>query len=830
MALHALGLILLSQTPAMVGVRNDLTLADLYPDKSYSGKTAVGTAYSYDNRYIAYLWNGYDEKGNDIYLFDTQTKKTIKLTSVDMFAPFDYETKNIADRYKREKEEKERKQKEEEEKKKNGGTTTADQKSGGSEKKEGGNPLFETPNLAEQLSNLSEEEQNEFTELFYQEPSTDSQDGMFFQPQGQRGPGRFGGGDYVGPSSFEWANTSNTMLITYKGEVYKLKIGDTVPEKLTKTVEPETNVKFTSDDSGFIARRGNAVYRVKFGSSYVEQLNPTLPNNLTMNWYSVSPDGSKMVMAATRSTGKDREVAYIVYRGRFAEARTVNRGVADDDFKSESYLYMVDLTEFSEKTPNDGRAWEIYKWPQSKEYGQTSLAPNPWSQDGSKFTFATWKRDKKELQVLVADGKTKKTEVVYTDNINGGHTIPGRARPQFTPDGKIILCHDKSGFIQLWKVDPEKKTSEQLTKGDFEIEPISMSKDGKWMLVTADAKNPAYVGLYKASLSDGTLSPIVEGEGVVGSAAISSKGDTVAYTYRSWSALSELYFKGTDGKETQLTNSHNSEGFWKTQKIKPTLFSYKNRHGQTVRGYMYLPPDYKKGDKRPLWMYTYGGPLSSRGKDVLAGNFNQFNMYMAYKYGYITCTIDPRGMSGYGGAWESANWESPGKAQVEDLSDAVKWFIENYNVDPKKVGINGWSFGGFQTQMCMYTAPDVFTLGIAGAGPTEWQNYNTWYTGGVIGFSRLGNPNDLDKYSLTKLAKNLKSPLMLLHGMEDTNVLYQDTVKVYRSLLQANKGPLVELVVDPTGGHGLGGDIPTKARYTIYEGFLARYWGPYKKK
>jgi hypothetical protein len=87
-----------------VGVRNDLTLADLYPNKSYSGKTAVGTAYSYDNRYIAYLWNGYDEKGNDIYLFDTQTKKTIKLTSVDMFAPFDYETKNIADRYKREKE------------------------------------------------------------------------------------------------------------------------------------------------------------------------------------------------------------------------------------------------------------------------------------------------------------------------------------------------------------------------------------------------------------------------------------------------------------------------------------------------------------------------------------------------------------------------------------------------------------------------------------------------------------------------------------------------------------------------------------------------------
>jgi dipeptidyl aminopeptidase/acylaminoacyl peptidase len=200
-------------------------------------------------------------------------------------------------------------------------------------------------------------------------------------------------------------------------------------------------------------------------------------------------------------------------------------------------------------------------------------------------------------------------------------------------------------------------------------------------------------------------------------------------------------------------------------------------------------------------------------------------MYMAQKHGYITCTIDPRGMSGYGGLFESSNWEQPGKPQVEDLTDGVKYLIANMGADSKKVGIYGWSFGGFQTQMCMYTAPDVFTLGIAGAGPTEWQNYNTWYTGGVIGFSRVGKPEDLDKYSLTKLAKNLKGPLMLLHGMEDTNVLFQDTVKVYQALLKAGKGPLVELVVDPTGGHGLGGDIKAKDQYLIYEGFLLRRWG-----
>jgi dipeptidyl aminopeptidase/acylaminoacyl peptidase len=125
----------------------------------------------------------------------------------------------------------------------------------------------------------------------------------------------------------------------------------------------------------------------------------------------------------------------------------------------------------------------------------------------------------------------------------------------------------------------------------------------------------------------------------------------------------------------------------------------------------------------------------------------------------------------------------------------------------------------------MYTAPDVFTLGIAGAGPTEWQNYNNWYSGGVIGASRIGKPEDLDKYSLTNLAKYLKSPLMLLHGMEDTNVLFQDTVKVYRKLLQYGKGDLVELALDPTGGHGMGGDMNTRDRHAIYLQFIKKWWG-----
>ena len=129
----------------------------------------------------------------------------------------------------------------------------------------------------------------------------------------------------------------------------------------------------------------------------------------------------------------------------------------------------------------------------------------------------------------------------------------------------------------------------------------------------------------------------------------------------------------------------------------------------------------------------------------------------------------------------------------------------------------------------MYTAPDVFKVGIAGAGPTEWENYNSWYSTGTIGKSREGK-TDLAKYSLLPLAKNLKGRLLLVHGMEDPNVLYQDTVRVYRELLKADKETLVELFLDPTGGHGLGGDVTTLRRYRKYEEFLVRELGSPKQQ
>jgi dipeptidyl aminopeptidase/acylaminoacyl peptidase len=347
------------------------------------------------------------------------------------------------------------------------------------------------------------------------------------------------------------------------------------------------------------------------------------------------------------------------------------------------------------------------------------------------------------------------------------------------------------------------------------------------MFVTATKEHLSCTDVYRLSLEDGSMSRLSRERGAYSSPAVSQDGKKIMANYVRYGTLRELVFssEATD-KQKVLTDSHPPEAHELT-KPAPEFFSYKNRHGQEIHGHMFKPKGWKKEDKRPLLIYVYGGPLGTR-KQVVEGSYSSasyfFAYYMAEKHGYITCTIDPRGNSGYGGLFEKANYQQVGKPQVEDIVDGVKYMVKNHGVDPKRVGMHGWSFGGFQTQMCLYTEPEVFAAGMAGAGPTEWENYNAWYTSETIGISKPKSA-ELKKFSLLPLAKNLKAKLLLVHGMEDSNVLYQDTVRVYRELLKAGKETLVELFLDPTGGHGLGGDVKSLNRYRKYEEFLLRVLG-----
>jgi len=763
--------------PQMIETKSDLSFDDLFPRRSHFGKSARGMEWSHNDRYLLYLWNPVDDPGFDIYLFDTRDNSTERLTSIETMAKYDRETQKAIARHK---------------------SDLAD---------------------AEKADKMTEQEYRDWT----QKKKTEDRNRKEPLPS------------YSGVSDVIWAKKSDEFLFTFKGDVYRWIVGELAPERLTRTRESESQVEYTKDDDGFFFRRGEGVFRMGFAGPHVVQLNPELPNSLPLQGYRISPDNKTLMIQTSRTTAPERQVDWISYRERFAKAQKTNRSVADDKFNSEGYIYLYDLNDDPAVNPkHDGKPWEIWKWPGGEEWMETSVSDEPWAPKSEQFVFSTWKRTKKELEVIVADLNARKLKTIYKALHDGEHRTPSLSEPRFTPDGNgVLVMLENSGYRHAWLIDPINQAARQISRGDFETYPIDIHKDGQRILVRSGKDDPARFGLFWVDMDDGEYHRITTQTGHYGTPYPNNALSSFAVTRASWSSPQEMYLVEPEkDREQRLTKSHR-DSWAKTMKLQPQLFRYQNRHGQNVHGYMFLPKGWKKSDKRPLMIYVYGGPLGM-GKSVEDGTFNSsatmFNEFLTYEHGFVTVTIDPRGQTGYGSAFGKANWEKPGVAQVEDLVDGVKFLINNYGVDPEKVAINGWSFGGFQTQMCLYSAPDVFTLGIAGAGPTEWQNYNTWYSGGVIGPSRIGNPDDLDKYSLTKLAKNLRSPLLLLHGVEDTNVLFQDTIKVYQALLQAGKGPLVELAIDPTGGHGMGGDMNTRDRHAIYLAFILKHWGRYEAK
>lgn len=740
-----------------------LTLDELFPDKPLSGKLARALAWSHDDRYVAYLWNPYHEKGTDLWVHDTKTGKTQRLTSLETFQAYDPEIPEQLARYKKDTEERERRKK------------------------------------------LKEDERKKLEDEDKQKEK-DRKTSLK---------------EYPGVSDFAWAHKSDDLLLVYKGDLYRLTWGQGKLLRLTQTRDTEFDIRWGRDDDAYLFRRGEGLYRRRFDGTEERQLNPELPGGLSFGSYWLSEDEKTLLIQSGKRAGAaSRQVSYLTYRERFAKAQTTERDVGDDQNQNEDYLFACELTD---DPKNDNKPWEVYKKPVG-EFHDLSLSEHPFSPDGKSFVFGAWRREKRELQIVVADLVNRKTKAIVTDSLNGEHRSGSLASPFYSPEGKTI-CYlsEKSGFRHAWLANPVLETTTQLTKGEFEAYPQAFSPDGKSLLVMANREDCSRADLYRVSVESGEIRRVTRQEGRHYDLALAHNTERYAANVATWKQLPELSV-GSASDEKELTDSHSEGAFQKVARLTPRRFTYKNRLGMEVQGLLYVPSSYKKDDKRPLLIYVYGGPLGTDNA-IRVGSFDRFGMYCAETLGYLYAIIDPRGTSGYGAVFGKANYEQPGVAQVEDLSDGVKYLAAQYGVDSKRVGVHGWSFGGFQTQMCLYTAADVFTLGIAGAGPTEWQNYNNWYVGGVIGTGKKAE--ELDKYSLTKLAKNLKSPLLLLHGLEDTNVLAQDTIHVYRELLKEGKGPLVELVLDPTGGHGLGGDINTKARFAIYSGFLERRWGKF---
>ena len=872
-----------SKEDAKKSENKELKLKDLFPEKSLFGPSASQMSFSSDGSFGAYLYRPYKERrhGSDLFLYDVEKGEIKRVTWPSVMAQFQKKTRDVVeDRIKKAKKaDAEQKKKADKDKDVESDAKeklvaqvlpAEETKSQKAERRKRNKERRRKERQTKQTGKKKEREQGQQGDTKDEQKQTDKQEDKDKDLESLKKRGDWVSDKdaddekaprYQGISRVIWSPTARELLFTSDGEIYKYDPASEKVTRVTHTRSGESSLTWLLDGSGITFRRDSGLYLMRLKDRASRQLDPRFPNGDRMMGYRLSPDGRHIAFLTDKEVEESQssKVEIANYRNRMMEAREVSRHVSDDKLSvREKRVYLYSL---SDQADEKDTLTEVYV---GKTKMPDDMVKTPvWSPDSKRIAFYSFDQDAGVIQLFEAkvpeekkeasepdpndasresedketpdkaskDDKPKEAEKakeIFRFLHHGGPNTPRMMTFYYMADSRrLVYLSEQSGFRHLHVLDPLYENSRPLTSGPYEVYPLAISRDRERLFFEATKEHPSQLDIYALTLEDGQMTRLTREKGQHTGAAVSQDGTRVLTNLVSYEQLKELVF--IDVKKDlhkKLTDSH-PEKAHKFAEPSPAFFDFKNRHGHRLYGMMFKPDDWKETDKRLVLIYFYGGPLGTR-KSVLQGSFSSYNFafpyYLAKKHGYVACTIDTRGNSGYAGVFEKANFGQVGKPQVEDLVDAVTYLVDHHGVDPNRIGIHGWSFGGFQTQMCLYTEPDVFQVGIAGAGPTEWENYNSWYTRHTIGKSEPGKAT-LKKFSLLPLAKNLKGHLLLVHGMEDSNVLYQDTVRVYRELLKAGKETLVELFLDPTGGHGLGGDVKTLSRYRKYESFLLRTLG-----
>lgn len=367
-------------------------------------------------------------------------------------------------------------------------------------------------------------------------------------------------------------------------------------------------------------------------------------------------------------------------------------------------------------------------------------------------------------------------------------------------DGKSIYFQsESSGFSHLYLLSVEDKKRTQLTSGNFEIHGVTLSNDGKRFYLSANKTHPGNRGFYSLEIATVKWMPILETEGAF-EVAISPDEKQLAYRFSTSTQPWELYYCSNTlpSKSIQITRSTTTE-FQAYKWRKPEVFSFKASDGVEVFARLYEPSSEKKNGAAVL--FVHGAGYLQNAHHYWSTYFREYMFHnLLTDLGYTVLDVDYRASEGYGRDYRTAIYRHKGGRDLNDFVDAKAWLVKNKGIDAKRVGIYGGSYGGFITLMGLLTTPDEFACGAALRSVTDWAHYNHEYTSNILNAPET-DPEAYRRSSPIYFADNLKKPLLILHGMVDDNVQFQDVVRLSQRFIELNKTKW-ELAVFPTEAHG----------------------------
>jgi dipeptidyl aminopeptidase/acylaminoacyl peptidase len=374
------------------------------------------------------------------------------------------------------------------------------------------------------------------------------------------------------------------------------------------------------------------------------------------------------------------------------------------------------------------------------------------------------------------------------------------------PDNRRLwFLAERDGWMHLYTVDAtaETPTPKQLTTGAFEIDAVEMSPDGSTFYIQSTEQHPGERHLYAMSVDGGLRTKLTSTPGSH-QGTISPDNSTFGLVSSTSNRPPDVFLQPNHAgaAAARATTSYAPE--WAThQWVEPQLVTYKARDGAFVYARLYTPEmvGASRHPSAPAVIFVHGAGYLQNAHRYWSSYSREymFHHILASK-GYVVLDPDYRGSAGHGRDWRTAIYRWMGGHDLNDVVDGAAFLASTHKVNAGRIGVYGGSYGGFITLMALFTSPDTFAAGAALRPVTDWAHYNHTYTSNILNEPQ-GDSEAYRKSSPIYFAQNLKAALLICHGMVDTNVHFQDSVRLAQRLIELRKENW-ELAVYPVEDHG----------------------------
>jgi dipeptidyl-peptidase-4 len=449
------------------------------------------------------------------------------------------------------------------------------------------------------------------------------------------------------------------------------------------------------------------------------------------------------------------------------------------------------------------------RWIDTSRYesGEFLIVRVGWTPDSLHIVYQIQDREQRWLDLVVG------SKTIVEERSSTWVGVAGE--PHWLKDGSFLWLSERTGWKHLYHYSDDGKLIRAVTSGEWDVRILHGVDETSGLIYFSGTKDSAVANhTYRVHLNGTALTRLTETAGTHKSVFNPRFTQFIDY----WSDIqtpTQLRLFTAAGSEQRVIDP-NPVGALKQYDLgKPELLQVKTRDGFSMEALMIRPPAFDPSHKYPVLVNTYGGPYHPQVQNAWGGVTYLWHQMLA-QMGYIIWVCDNRTASGKGiqSAWPM--YRNAGELELRDIEDGLDWLCGHDFVDPERIGIWGWSYGGFMTSYAL-THSRRFKIGIAGAPVTDWHNYDTVYTERYMALPQ-NNPEGYEKSSPLKAAANLQGKLLLIHGATDDNVLMQNTIQFLYEL--QNAGKKVELMIYPRSRHHVSEPLLVKHLRTLMTDFI----------